>query len=133
MNKNRVWQKPVAVVLVAALSLGSAGFASAQRHDNDRHDRNDRNDRYEQRSDRDHDHDRYDRRDQMRRGAGPNHDIYIGRRLPTQYRHNNYVVNDWRGQNLRQPPRGYHWVQSGSDYLLVAVATGLIASAILNN
>ncbi len=30
-------------------------------------------------------------------------------------------------------PRGYHWVQYGSDYLLVAIATGVIAQLILGN
>jgi Ni/Co efflux regulator RcnB len=36
-------------------------------------------------------------------------------------------VSDWRSHRLNAPPRGYQWVQSGSDYLLVAVATGIIA------
>ena len=37
-----------------------------------------------------------------------------------------------RGHHLRQPPRGYHWVQSGNDFLLVAITTGVIASILLN-
>ncbi|MDY0748905.1 RcnB family protein [Paucibacter sp. R3-3] len=114
-------KKMIASALAAVLTLGAAGGAFAQRHDRDDH----------------HDHDRdnheYSHRADMRRGAGPNHDIWVGRRVPTEYRQRSYVVDDWRGHHLRQPPRGYHWVQSGSDYLLVAVATGLIASAILNN
>ncbi|MES1163856.1 MAG: RcnB family protein, partial [Rhizobacter sp.] len=28
--------------------------------------------------------------------------------------------------------RGYHWVQTGGDYVLVAIATGIIASILLN-
>mgnify|MGYP003520550862 CR=1 FL=1 len=32
-----------------------------------------------------------------------------------------------------QPPRGYHWVQTGGDYVLVAIATGIILQLILNN
>jgi Ni/Co efflux regulator RcnB len=43
------------------------------------------------------------------------------------------VVSDWRGRHLSAPPRGYHWVQSGNDYLLVAIATGVILSLILNH
>jgi Ni/Co efflux regulator RcnB len=66
-------------------------------------------------------------------GAGPEHSWRRGDRLPTQYRNNQYVVNDWRGHHLRQPPRGYHWVQSGSDYVLAAVATGVIADLIINS
>ena len=66
------------------------------------------------------------------RGAGPNHDFRRGGRLPQNYRSNQYVVNDWRGHHLNAPPRGYHWVQTGNDYVLAAVATGVIASILLN-
>jgi Ni/Co efflux regulator RcnB len=55
-----------------------------------------------------------------------------GDRLPYEYRHRNYVVDDWRGHRLRPPPRGYEWVQDGGDYLLVAIATGVIAEILLN-
>lgn len=66
------------------------------------------------------------------RGAGPRHDLRRGGRLPSEYRNRQYVVNDWRGHRLSAPPRGYQWVQAGSDYVLVAAATGLIASIFLN-
>ncbi len=123
MNQTKTrLQRSIAVALAAVLSVGSMGIASAQRHDNDRHD----NDRQEQ-------HHEFNRRADMNRGAGPDHNYWVGKRMPAQYRQRSYVVDDWRGHHLRQPPRGYNWVQSGGDYLLVAVATGLIASAILNN
>jgi Ni/Co efflux regulator RcnB len=52
-----------------------------------------------------------------------------GQRLaPNQRR---YVVNDWNRRGLRAPPRGYHWVRENNnsgDYILVAAATGIIAS-----
>lgn len=67
------------------------------------------------------------------RGAGPNRQFHRGDRLSPQYRHRNYVVNDWRGHGLRAPPRGYHWVQTGGDYVLVAIATGIILELMLNN
>lgn len=66
------------------------------------------------------------------RGAGPRHDLRQGGRLPSQYRNRQYVVNDWRGHHLNAPPRGYQWVQTGGDYVLVAAATGLIASILLS-
>jgi Ni/Co efflux regulator RcnB len=66
------------------------------------------------------------------RGAGPNHNYYKGQALPAQYRHRNYVVDDWRSHRLSAPPRGYHWVQTGSDYVLVAIATGIIFQLFLN-
>jgi Ni/Co efflux regulator RcnB len=66
------------------------------------------------------------------RGAGPEHDFYRGARLPLEYRNRQYVVNDWRGHGLRTPPRGYHWVQTGSDYVLVAIASGVILELLLS-
>lgn len=56
-----------------------------------------------------------------------------GDRLPPQYLDRQYIVNDWRGHRLSPPPRGYQWVQNGSDYLLVAIATGIIAELLLNH
>jgi Ni/Co efflux regulator RcnB len=67
------------------------------------------------------------------RGAGPDHAFYRGGRLPPEYRGRQYVVDDWRGHHLSAPPRGYQWVQTGGDYVLVAIATGLIASILLNS
>ncbi len=66
-------------------------------------------------------------------GAGPDHNFHPGDRLPPQYRSYNYVVNDWRGHRLSPPPPGYQWVQTGADYVLVAIATGLIVQLLLNN
>ena len=62
-------------------------------------------------------------------GVSHRHGWRTGQRLaPNQRR---YVVNDWQRRGLRTPPRGYRWVRednNSGDYLLVAVATGLIAS-----
>lgn len=70
---------------------------------------------------------------QDERGAGPDRQYHRGDRLPQEYRHPNYVVNNWRDHNLSPPPRGYHWVQTGADYVLVAIATGIILQLLLNN
>ncbi|MDQ2926706.1 MAG: RcnB family protein [Pseudomonadota bacterium] len=86
--------------------------------------------RVDNRYDRHDDH-RYDRHDGP--GAGPDHNFYRGGRLPDEYRDRQYVVDDWRGHHLRAPPRGYHWVQAGGDYVLAAVATGVIVSILLNS
>ena len=65
------------------------------------------------------------------RGAGPRRDIYRGARLPAYYRTQHYVVQDWRYHRLPPPPRGHYWVQAGADYLLVAIATGLVVQLML--
>lgn len=68
-----------------------------------------------------------------RMGAGPQHKWVKGTRLPREYRSHNYVVNNWQRHGLKRPPRGYQWVQYGSDYMLVAIATGVITQLILSN
>ena len=40
---------------------------------------------------------------------------------------------DYRRYHLRQPPRGYEWRESNGSYVLAAVATGVIASIIMNS
>lgn len=54
-----------------------------------------------------------------------------GGHVPAEYRRGSYVVNDWRSRRLREPPRGYEYVRSDNgEYLLIAAATGVIASII---
>jgi Ni/Co efflux regulator RcnB len=45
---------------------------------------------------------------------------------------NNASRVDYRQRHLRRPPHGYEWRESNGHYVLAAVATGLIASIILN-
>jgi Ni/Co efflux regulator RcnB len=40
---------------------------------------------------------------------------------------------DYRAHHLRHPPRGYAWRQSNGQYVLAAVATGVIASMVLSS
>jgi Ni/Co efflux regulator RcnB len=124
-------------ILAIALSLATASPAFAQGNSN--HEGNERGDRGERHGQRDH-------RDGQRgdnglhkgwykdeRGAGPDQRWHRGDRLPMEYRHRSYVVDDWRGHRLSAPPRGYYWVQNGNDYLLIAIASGVIAQLILGN
>ncbi len=122
--------------LLAALAIGTlmgttaiATGADAQgyHHDRGHHDRYDR-------------HDRYDHRDN--RGRGYNAGYHNGWRDRSDWRRGGYVsYNDWhrgyvvdyRSHHLRAPPRGYEWRRVNNNYVLAAVATGLIASIILNN
>lgn len=50
-----------------------------------------------------------------------------GGRIP---RGQGYVVTDYRRHGLRQPPRGYHWVRDGDQYLLAGIASGIISGII---
>jgi Ni/Co efflux regulator RcnB len=114
----------------------------------DRYDRDDRRGRYER-----HDNRRYGNWDRGRHNGyyynnrwyyGPPPQAYYGnpyyrpgyaawRRgssLPPYYR--GYVVNDYHRYHLRQPPRGYAWYRVGDDYLLAAIASGIIFDIIGN-
>ena len=98
-----------AALLVAAVAVPAISMAQEEKHD-DR--------RTEQHMDN--------------RGAGPDHSWHKGDRVPAEYRDKRYEVSDWKAHNLRQPPSGYHWVNVNGDYVLAAVATGVIADLLLN-
>ncbi len=90
-----------------------------------------RDDHDYRRNDRRYDSNNYYRYDERR--VEPRYQLRRGGYLPPQYRNNQYVVNDWRGHRLNRPPAGYHWVQVGGDYVLVAITTGIILQLLLNN
>ena len=139
MKKNMIARAMIAVMLAGSLPA----IAQDRSHQQDRREyrneqREDRRDAREERRDdrRDaRDERRDDRRDQQarNRGAGPRHDLYRGQRLPSNYHNRQYVVDNWRSHRLSAPPRGHHWVQVGNDYVLAAIATGVIASVFLGN
>lgn len=53
-----------------------------------------------------------------------------GERFDSRYARN-YRQIDYRGSSrLYAPPRGYQWVQSGNDAVLVALTSGLIGAVI---
>ncbi|MTD26898.1 RcnB family protein [Erwinia sorbitola] len=53
-----------------------------------------------------------------------------GHALPQQYRGEGYQVNDWKKHGLKSPPSGHRWMNVDGNYVLIAVATGVIASVI---
>jgi Ni/Co efflux regulator RcnB len=135
MNAKRL----VCLALAGTMSLGSLS-ALAQGRDDDHHDHGRANPHAMGNSGHDEDRD-HDRRDMGRDHGRPDTYYYGARgpewhkggRVPAQYRERQYVVDDWRAHHLSAPPRGYHWVQVGNDYVLAAIATGIIASLILNS
>lgn len=86
-------------------------------------------------------HNGHYRNNVWRRGPPPanQRDVVLGyqpweRGQRLGYYNGRFQEVDYRQQQLRQPPRGYHWVQDDSgDYLLASVASGLIADVVLNN
>ena len=145
MNKHLIAKALIAVLLAAnAPAFAQHGHDRAQERREERRDdrREYRDERREERREyrderredrRDYRDERREERREARRGAGPRHDLYRGQRLPANYHHKQYVVDNWRAHRLSAPPRGYHWVQVGNDYVLAAIATGIIASVLLGN
>jgi Ni/Co efflux regulator RcnB len=120
------------LTVTLALSLLAGTAASAQpygqrqdgqdnngRYQQNRHDAQDNNGRYEQ-----------SRHDNGNHNGQRNHRWARGERLPSSYYTNRGYYVDYRRHHLRQPPRGYQWVQVDNNYALVALTSGLIASII---
>ncbi len=105
------------IVLVAALAVPALAMAQ------DRDDHRDENKAAPQRTEQAH---------QQERGAGPNHAWHKGDSVPASYRDKRYEVTDWHSHHLSAPPSGYHWVQVNGDYVLAAIATGVIADMLLS-
>jgi Ni/Co efflux regulator RcnB len=102
-------------ICAAAIVAGGAGVAQADTH----HDN----------------HDNHDTHNNNNNGNNNNNwhsDWRVGHRMDNgDWQHGDHV--DWHQHHLRAPPRGYEWREVDGNYVLAAVATGLIASIIANS
>jgi Ni/Co efflux regulator RcnB len=55
-----------------------------------------------------------------------------GERFDSRYAMNYQMISNPGYYHLRPAPRGYRWVQSGNDAVLVAIAGGLIGAVLAN-
>jgi hypothetical protein len=62
--------------------------------------------------------------------AAAHHEFRRGEKFDRRYASNYREINYRSYKRLKAPPRGYHWVRSGNDALLVAVTSGVIASIV---
>ena len=98
-----------ALALSALAGILSAGVGFAQ--DRDDHDRD---------RDRNRDNHHYVHHDEWKKGYHMRHEDWDrGERV------------DYRTYRLRRPPRGYEWRMVDGNYVLAAVATGVIASVVI--
>lgn len=67
------------------------------------------------------------------RFAWQGHDFRRGQPMPAHFRGDDYRINDWHQRGLREPPRGEHWAYIDGNYVLIAAATGVITSILLNS
>ncbi len=86
--------------------------------------------RQEQRNDRHDRNERFDRNDLH--GRVEYRKWNRGQRFDSRYAHNYRVISRPRAYRLYDAPRGYRWVQSGNDAVLVGITTGIIASVLAN-
>jgi Ni/Co efflux regulator RcnB len=59
-------------------------------------------------------------------------EFHRGGYISHEYRSRAYEV-DYREHRLSRPPLVHRWVQVGADYVLIAIATGVIVNIILNH
>jgi Ni/Co efflux regulator RcnB len=55
-----------------------------------------------------------------------------GERFDRRYASNYMVISNPGYYRLRPAPYGYHWVRSGNDAVLVALASGIIGALVAN-
>jgi Ni/Co efflux regulator RcnB len=55
-----------------------------------------------------------------------------GERFESRYARNYQVIGNPGAYRLAPPPRGYRWVRSNNDAVLVGITSGVIASVIAN-
>ena len=99
--------KLIAVAALSASMMGPVSFAQDHHEDHpaDHHD--------------DH-HDGYVRHDEWKKGYRMRQEDWArGQRI------------DYRTYHLNAPPRGYEWRSVDGNYVMAAIATGLIASTIV--
>jgi Ni/Co efflux regulator RcnB len=53
-----------------------------------------------------------------------------GQRFESRYARNYRVISSPQQYRLHNPPRGYRWVQSGNDAVLIGITSGIIASVL---
>lgn len=89
--------------------------------------------RFDSRADRRFDYGDARRNDRHDYYNARNPEFRRGGYIPREFRNHQYVVTDYRSYRLSPPPRGHEWVQVGADYVLIAIATGLIAHIVLSH
>ncbi|MET0249062.1 MAG: RcnB family protein [Sphingobium sp.] len=66
----------------------------------------------------------------VRQDVRGNHRWAKGQRFDRRHATNYRVVNNYRDYRLSAPPRGYQWVRSGNDAVMIALASGIIGAVI---
>jgi Ni/Co efflux regulator RcnB len=104
--------------LIASFVLGMAVITVNVQAVADEHD-NRQEDRQENRQDNRQDNHQYVRHEEWKKGA---------KMRDEDWQRGEHI--DYRDRHLRSPPRGYEWRQVDGNYVLAALATGVIVSVV---
>ncbi|KAF7277676.1 hypothetical protein GWI33_021774 [Rhynchophorus ferrugineus] len=127
MNKgSTIMNKTIVYAMSIILSSAVISTANAAPHDQDRFDDYPSS---SMKQDMRHEHNGYERQSDNKHQK---QSYQRGDKLPAHYYKNDrYYVSDWHKHDLREPPKGYRWVNIDGEYILVSVITGIIASILL--
>ena len=126
----------VCAVAAVALLTSSLSFADERGRQDEFHRGDGHGNGHGRGHDKHRDEDQFDQRDGRWNDRRPEYnargpEFHRGGYISREYRSRAYEV-DYREHRLSRPPVGHRWVQVGADYVLIAIATGVIASIILN-
>ena len=120
------------LLLAASLAVLCLSSSTAFAHDDD-HD-HDRRGYHHHDHDDDYDHRHHRHHSGKHKGRKKHRDHRRGERIEVVYLEPRYYVEDYHRYELRQPPRGPRWVRTDDGrFILVAVATGIIADILLHH
>ncbi|MEM6160073.1 RcnB family protein [Erwinia sp. P6884] len=133
-------KKMTLALLITVITAGSAfstlaradGPRGQQWHQQGRDRDSDRHHAAAHHNDNSHrdEHGHYQQRDRF---AWQGYHFRRGQPLPAHFRERDYRVNNWHERGLHRPSRGEHWAYIDGNYVLIAAATGVITSILLNN
>jgi Ni/Co efflux regulator RcnB len=112
----------------ASVALTGLMAAPASAADFNRHDRG----RYEQVQTRTIERSRFVTNNRFQRDNRFQARWQRGDRFDSRYASNYMVVSNPYAYHLRAAPRGYRWVRSGNDAVMVAIASGIIGALVAN-
>lgn len=119
------------VVATPVLAAPNQGRFDTNNRIEQRHDDRGRQDR--RHDDRGRNDQRYDGRGQQGQyGQNSRRSWRQGERFDSRQAYNYRIIGNPRAYRLRDAPRGYRWVQSGNDALLIGITSGIIASVLAN-
>lgn len=99
------FRRGIALLLLAGMISGGSAFAQ---------------DHHEEQQSQEHHDDHYVRHDEWKKGYHMKHEDWDrGTRI------------DYRTYHLRRPPSGYEWREVDGNYVMAAIATGIIASVVV--